>query len=77
MLNTIRVRRYKKKLTQEELGRIINVRTATVNWIENGRSVPNLRIAMRLARFFKVPVEELFIWEPEDEEDDPEDNNEE
>ena len=67
MLNTIRVYRYKRALTQEQIARIIGVRTATINTIENGKTVPNLRVAMRLARFFKVPVDQLFIWEGEDE----------
>jgi len=75
MLNTIRVRRYKTEKTQEDLARIMKVRTATINSIENGKTVPNLRVAMRMARFFKVPVDELFIWEAEDElEDDSDDN---
>ena len=51
---------------QEDIARAIEVTTATINQIENGKYIPNLLIAMRLARLFKVPVEQLFIWEDTD-----------
>ncbi len=75
MLNNLRVRRYKTDKTQEDLARAMGVRTATINSIENGKTVPNLRLAMRLSRYFNVTVNELFAWEPEDELVKPEDDN--
>ena len=67
MVNTISCRRYKIKKKQHDLASAMNVRVGTINSIENGETVPNLRLAMRLARYFNVPVENLFTWEPEDE----------
>ena len=67
MVNTISCRRHKLKKTQLELADAMHVRPATINSIENGRTVPNLRLAVRLARYFNVTVDQLFTWEAEDE----------
>ena len=66
MQNTIRVQRYRVNRRQEDVARAIEVTTATINQIENGKYIPNLMIAMRLARYFNIPVEQLFIWEDSD-----------
>ncbi len=58
--NTIRVHRAIKHITQEELAAAVGVTRKTVNTIENGRFVPSTVLAMRIARYFGVPVEEVF-----------------
>ncbi|MDP4275848.1 MAG: helix-turn-helix transcriptional regulator [Bacteroidota bacterium] len=58
--NQIKVRRAMKDITQEELAAEIGVTRKTINTIENGRFVPSTILAIRLARFFGIPVEELF-----------------
>lgn len=58
--NQIRVQRAIKNLTQEELATRIGVTRKTINTIENGKFVPSTILAIRLARFFEIKVEELF-----------------
>jgi putative transcriptional regulator len=58
--NRIKELRSIKSITQEELGLKIQVTRKTINTIENGKFVPSVILAIRLSRFFKVPVEELF-----------------
>ena len=58
--NRIKVQRAIKNLTQEELAGKIGVTRKTINTIENGKFVPSTVLAIRLARFFDIKVEELF-----------------
>ena len=58
--NTLRVQRAIKNVTQEELAAAVGVTRKTINTIENGIYTPSTALALRLARFFGVPVEELF-----------------
>lgn len=58
--NQIKVQRAIKDLTQEELAEKIGVTRKTINTIENGKFVPSTILAIRLARFFEIKVEELF-----------------
>ncbi|MCD8101093.1 MAG: helix-turn-helix transcriptional regulator [Alistipes sp.] len=61
--NTIKVRRAIKNITQEELATAIGVTRKTVNTIENGVYVPSTVLALKMAKYFGVPVEELFRLE--------------
>ena len=61
--NSLKVQRAKHDLTQEQLADRIGVTRKTINTIENGRYVPSTVLALRLARVFCVPVEELFQLE--------------
>jgi putative transcriptional regulator len=58
--NQIKVQRAIKNITQEELAVKIGVTRKTINTIENGKFVPSTILAIRLARFFEIKVEELF-----------------
>lgn len=58
--NQIKVQRAIKNITQEELAARIGVTRKTINTIENGRFVPSTILAIRMARFFGIKVEELF-----------------
>lgn len=58
--NQIKVQRAIKNLTQEELATKIGVTRKTINTIENGKFVPSTILAIRLARYFEIKVEELF-----------------
>lgn len=48
-------------LTQEQLAELVGVARKTINTIENGKFIPSTKLAIKLARVFEVPVEELFI----------------
>jgi len=58
--NRIRVFRAEHRMSQGELAEAIGVSRKTISTIEVGRFVPSTVIALKLARFFKAPVEEIF-----------------
>lgn len=58
--NQIKVQRAIKNLTQEELAEKVGVTRKTINTIENEKFVPSTVLAIRLARFFEINVEDLF-----------------
>jgi putative transcriptional regulator len=43
----------------------VSVTRKTINTIEKGRFVPSTYLALKLAKVFRVPVEELFQLDPE------------
>jgi putative transcriptional regulator len=49
------------EMTQEELARRVGVSRQTIVAIEGGRYDPSVSLAIRIARVFGVPVEEVFI----------------
>lgn len=58
--NRIRVFRAEHRISQGDLADAIGVSRKTISTIEVGRFVPSTVIALKLARFFDVPVEEIF-----------------
>ena len=58
--NQIRVQRAIKNITQEELAAKIGVTRKTIKTIETCKFVPSTILAIKLARFFEIKVEELF-----------------
>ena len=58
--NRIRVFRAEHRLSQAELARIIGVSRKTISTIEVGKFVPSTVIALKIARHFGVPVEDIF-----------------
>ena len=61
--NRVKEYRVARGLTQEELAAEAGVSRQSVISIERGRYVPSLPLALRLARIFACPVEELFRLE--------------
>jgi putative transcriptional regulator len=58
--NRIRVYRAEHRLSQGDLAEKIGVTRKTISTIEVGRFVPSTVIALKIARFFDVPVEDIF-----------------
>lgn len=58
--NRIRVYRAEHRLSQADLARLIGVSRKTISTIEVGRFVPSTVIALKIARHFGVPVEDIF-----------------
>lgn len=63
MKNQLRVIREQRGYSQEQLGKILNVSRQTINSIENERYDPSLPLAFKVARLFKVAIEDIFIDE--------------
>lgn len=66
MKNHIEEIRKKKGIRQEELAKALGVSRQTISSLENGRYNPSIQLAFKLARYFHVTIEELFIYEEED-----------
>lgn len=66
MKNQLKVGRAMHDLTQEELAKKVGVSRQTINSIEKGRYVPSTILALKIARVFEKPVEEIFELEDGD-----------
>lgn len=63
MKNSLRVQRAIKNITQAELADLIQVSRQTINTIESGKYVPSTLLALKMAKVFNKPVEEIFELE--------------
>ena len=63
MKNKIKVYRAMQDLTQEDLSQAIGVTRQTILAIEKGKYVPSLDLAFRISRYFKVNIEEIFLYD--------------
>ena len=63
MKNRLRVIREQRGYSQEQLGDLLDVSRQTINSIENERYDPSLPLAFKVARLFKVAIEDIFIYE--------------
>jgi putative transcriptional regulator len=63
--NSIKVQRAKKDLTQEQLAELVGVTRTTINFVERGRWVPSTVLALKIAKVFEVPFEEVFYLDTE------------
>jgi putative transcriptional regulator len=61
--NKLKVYRAMYDLTQEELANKLGVTRVTINAIEKGKYDPSLKLAFKIARFFKVNIETIFTEE--------------
>jgi len=66
MKNNIRVERAKRDITQEELAEKIGVSRQTIIAIESGKFVPSTVLSLKMSKYFKITVHELFELEKED-----------
>lgn len=64
--NSLRVERAKLNITQKKLAEEIGVARQTIHSIENEKFNPSIELALRLAHFFKLPVDELFSLKEEE-----------
>ena len=63
MKNKIKVYRAIHDLTQDQLASRVDVTRQTILAIEKGKYDPSLELAYKIARFFKVSIEEIFTYE--------------
>ncbi len=63
MKNKIKVQRAIHDLTQAELAKKIGVSRQTINAMEKNKYVPSTLLALKLAKLFKIPVEDIFFLE--------------
>ena len=66
MKNRLEELRKERGIKQEELASVLKVSRQTIGSLENGRYNPIL-LAFRIARYFKMNIEEIFIYEEDGE----------
>lgn len=66
MKNTIKVERAKLNITQDELAKSVEVSRQTINAIETGKFIPSTLLALKLSRYFKTSVNQIFELENHD-----------
>ena len=60
VVNKVLALRKEKEVTQEEFAEAVGVSRQTVIAIEKGNYIPSLLLGMKIAKFFKKSVEEIF-----------------
>ena len=67
MKNRLEELRKEKGIKQEELAEAMGVSRQTIGSLENGRYNPSLILAFKLAKYFGLFIEEIFIYQEEKE----------
>ena len=63
MKNRLEELRKAKGIRQEELAAAMDVSRQTIGSLENGRYNPSITLAFKLARYFDLAIEDIFIYE--------------
>lgn len=63
MKNRLEALRRERGVTQEELAEAMRVSRQTICSLEGGRYNPSILLAYKLARYFSLPIEDVFIFE--------------
>lgn len=66
MKNSIKVQRAIHDMTQADLADKIGVSRQTINAMEKNKYVPSTVLSLKIAKLFKIPVEDIFILENSD-----------
>lgn len=67
MKNNLKVYRAMRDLTQEDLAKILGVTRQTIIAIEKDKYDPSLVLAFKIAEFFNVQIEDIFIYKEDQE----------
>ena len=62
-----RIKEYRARynMTQEELARRVGVRRETIVFLEKGKYNPSLKLAYRIAKVFGTTIEDIFLFDDE------------
>jgi putative transcriptional regulator len=61
MKNNLHVLRAEKRLSQDDLAKLLNVSRQTINAIEREKYDPSLPLALKIGKLFNKRVEEIFL----------------
>lgn len=64
--NKLEELRKARGIKQEELAEVLEVSRQTIGSLENGRYNPSILLALKISRFFELPIEEVFIYEEDE-----------
>ena len=68
MKNRLEELRKQRGIKQEELANALEVSRQTIGSLENGRYNPSILLAFKIARYFGLRIEDIFIYEEDDHE---------
>ena len=63
--NRLKEYRAKRNINQSDMGKLVGVSRQTISMIERGDYSPSVTLALKIARYFQVHVEDIFIYEEE------------
>ncbi|MBQ4332246.1 MAG: helix-turn-helix transcriptional regulator [Clostridia bacterium] len=63
MNNRIEEIRKEKSIRQEELAKALGVSRQTISSLETGRYNPSIQLAHKIARYFGLSIEDVFLFE--------------
>ncbi|MCL2109420.1 MAG: helix-turn-helix transcriptional regulator [Oscillospiraceae bacterium] len=63
MTNRLEEIRKKREIRQEDLAEALEVSRQTICSLENGRYNPSILLAFKIAKYFEMSIEEIFIYE--------------
>ena len=63
MKNRLEALRKNRGIKQEELADALEVSRQTIGSLENGRYNPSILLAFKLARYFGLSIEDIFLYE--------------
>ena len=66
MKNKIEEIRKERGIRQEEFAKSMGVSRQTISSLENGRYNPSITLAFKIAKYFGMTIEEVFVFEEED-----------
>lgn len=61
--NKVHKYRSNKAITQQELADAVDVTRQTVIAIEKGNYTPSVLLALKIAHYFKIKIEDIFVYE--------------
>lgn len=65
MINRLEQLRKERGIKQEDLANALEVSRQTIGSLENGRYNPSIQLAFKIAKYFKLRIEDIFIYEEE------------
>ncbi len=65
MKNRIEEIRSERGIRQEDFARAMGVSRQTISSLENGRYNPSILLAYKIAKYFGMTIEEVFLFEEE------------
>ena len=65
MKNRIEEIRKEKGIRQEDFAKALGVSRQTISSLETGRYNPSILLAYKIARFFELQIEEVFLFDDE------------
>ena len=63
MKNRLEEIRTAKGIRQDELAKALEVSRQTISSLENGKYNPSILLAFKIARYFQLSIEDIFIYE--------------